>query len=146
MCTVSVLSCVCQLFIKEFYDDDDSLCNDRANPCIVFSCGLPSIVLLMKMRSSFNEKFQSTMASCHLQSCFSPILFCTQSRHTLPLPDVIWMHWSLLCFSCSVIAPFLSQVVGGLPRALILWCGSDFWKKRFVANWKHSHCIKVSSW
>ena len=23
MCTVSVLSCVCQLFIKEFHDDDD---------------------------------------------------------------------------------------------------------------------------
>jgi len=25
MCTVSVLSCVCQIFIKEFHDDDDNL-------------------------------------------------------------------------------------------------------------------------
>ena len=39
---------------------------------------------------SCNEKFQSVMASCHLESGYSRVLWCMLFRHTSPRPAPMW--------------------------------------------------------
>ena len=53
MCTVSVLSCVCQLFVKEFHDDDDD--DDcMRSPGRVMCCTRQSLSLCLHVRLSIS--------------------------------------------------------------------------------------------